>query len=91
MGTTGARTEVETNTTELIKRIKEHTNIPVCVGFGISEPEHVKKVLNAGSNGAIVGSALINIIANNLDNRNEMFLKIKKYVKIMKNATRGLK
>ena len=77
MGTTGARTEIESNTTELIKRIKKHTTIPTCVGFGISKPEHVKEVLDAGSDGAIVGSALINIIADNLDNTNEMFSKIK--------------
>ncbi|WP_292473996.1 tryptophan synthase subunit alpha [Methanosphaera sp.] len=89
MGTTGARAEVELNTTELIKRIKEHTTIPTCVGFGISKPEHVKKVLSAGADGAIVGSALINIIADNLDNQDEMFSKIEEYVKIMKKSTRG--
>ena len=89
MGTTGARAEVEFNTTELIKRIKKHTTIPTCVGFGISKPEHVKKVLSAGADGAIVGSALINIIADNLNNYEEMFSKIEEYVKIMKKSTRG--
>lgn len=88
MGTTGARTTVEHNTTELIKRIKKHTDIPVCVGFGISKPEHVKEVLDAGSDGAIVGSALINIIAENLENYDEMFEKIANYIKIMKEATK---
>lgn len=89
MGTTGARTEVESNTTELIKRIKKDTEIPTCVGFGISKPKHVKEVLNAGADGAIVGSALINIIADNLDNTKEMFSKIEEYVNIMKKATKG--
>ncbi len=91
MGTTGARKEVEHNTTELIKRIKEHTDIPICVGFGISKPEHVKEVLDAGADGAIVGSALINIIADNLDDYDEMFSRIADYISTMKEATkRGL-
>lgn len=89
MGTTGARKEVEHNTTELIKRIRKHTDIPLCVGFGISKTEHVKEVLNAGSDGAIVGSALINIIENNLENEDLMFEKIIEYILTMKNATRG--
>lgn len=88
MGTTGARSKVEHNTTELIKRIKNHTDIPICVGFGISKPEHVKQVLNAGSDGAIVGSALINIIEKNLENYENMFVEISDYVKMMKEATK---
>ena len=88
MGTTGARNEVEHDTTELIKRIRKHTKIPLCVGFGISKPEHVKEVLEAGADGAIVGSALINIIANNLDNKDVMFGEIADYVQLMKEATR---
>lgn len=87
MGTTGARKEVEHDTTELIKRIREHTDIPLCVGFGISKPEHVKEVLDAGADGAIVGSALINIIAENLENQDVMFGEIADYVQIMKKAT----
>ena len=87
MGTTGARARVEHDTTELIKRIKKHTDIPICVGFGISKEEHVREVLNAGSDGAIVGSALINIIADNLENYDDMFMKIADYIKTMKAAT----
>lgn len=88
MGTTGARTEVEHDTTELIKRIREHTDIPLCVGFGISKKEHVKEVLEAGADGAIVGSALINIIAGNLENKDMMFAEIADYIQIMKEATK---
>lgn len=88
MGTTGARSSVESNTTELIKRIREHTSIPLCVGFGISKPEHVREVLDAGSDGAIVGSALINIIEANVENKDVMHDKIIEYMKMMKEATR---
>lgn len=88
MGTTGVRNTVENNTTDLIKRIRSHTDIPLCVGFGISKPEHVKEVLDAGADGAIVGSALINIIENNLDNEDVMFGNIAQYIQEMKDATR---
>ena len=88
MGTTGARSNVEHNTTDLIKRIRKHTDIPLCVGFGISQPEHVKEVLDAGADGAIVGSALINIIEDNLDNEDVMFGCIAEYIQSMKDATK---
>ena len=88
MGTTGARSNVEHNTTDLIKRIRKHTDIPLCVGFGISQPEHVKEVLDAGADGAIVGSALINIIEDNLDNEEVMFGCIAEYIQSMKDATK---
>ncbi len=90
MGTTGVRDSVETDTTELIKRIRENTSLPLCVGFGISKPEHVKKVLSAGSDGAIVGSALIKIIEENYENEDLMFEKIVDYISLMKEATKGI-
>ena len=88
MGTTGVRKEVENNTKQLIKRIKKHTDIPRCVGFGISKEKHVKEVMDAGSNGAIVGSAIINIIKENLNDKNRLYDEITKYTTSMKNATR---
>ncbi|WP_455644996.1 tryptophan synthase subunit alpha [Methanosphaera sp.] len=88
MGTTGARTEVSHDSTDLIKRVREHTDLPLCVGFGISKPEHVKTVLDAGSDGAIVGSAVLNIIEENLDNKDVMFANVIDYIKEMKKATK---
>lgn len=88
MGTTGVRSEVETNTTELIERVRSHTDLPLCVGFGISKPEHVKEVIDSGADGAIVGSALIDIIEENLDNKDKMYSEIIDFVDEMKQATR---
>ena len=62
------------STVQLIKRVQQTTagRIPLAVGFGISKPEHVKTVIAAGADAAIVGSAFINIIekhrANMLSN-----------------------
>ncbi|MCW4004778.1 MAG: tryptophan synthase subunit alpha [Candidatus Bathyarchaeota archaeon] len=66
-GVTGAKTTVEESTVELIKRVAPFTagKIPLAVGFGISKPEHVKTVIAAGADAAIVGSAFIKIIQKN--------------------------
>jgi tryptophan synthase alpha chain len=63
-GVTGAKTKVEDSTVQLIKRVQSFTadKIPLAVGFGISKPEHVQRVIAAGADAAIVGSAFINII-----------------------------
>jgi tryptophan synthase alpha chain len=66
-GVTGAKTSVEDSTLQLIKRVQTFTEgkIPLAVGFGIAKPEHVERVIKAGADAAIVGSAFINIIATN--------------------------
>lgn len=63
-GVTGARTSIEDNTINLVKRFKQYSSgkVKIAVGFGISKPEHVKQVLSAGADGAIVGSAFVKII-----------------------------
>ncbi len=69
-GVTGTKTNVEDSTVQLIKRVSAFTTgkIPLAVGFGISEPKHIQKTVQAGADGAIVGSAFINIIQKNSDN-----------------------
>lgn len=61
-GVTGARSDMPTELKELVEAIKEASDLPVCVGFGISKPEHVSFVTQI-ADGAVVGSALVNIIA----------------------------
>lgn len=87
MGVTGARSQLETDTIELVSRVKECNNLPIVVGFGISRPEHVKEVIGAGSDGAIVASALLNIISENLDNKEIMLKKIGDFASKLKEAT----
>jgi tryptophan synthase alpha chain len=47
-----------------VESIKQHTDLPVVVGFGISNADHVQTVAQA-ADGVVVGSALVNCIANN--------------------------
>jgi tryptophan synthase alpha chain len=67
-GVTGVRDQVATRIPEAVARIRQHTALPVAVGFGISTPEQVREVARS-ADGVVVGSALVNVIRENLDNR----------------------
>jgi tryptophan synthase alpha chain len=58
-GITGARTELAADIDEQVAEIKGETDLPVCVGFGISKPEQVKALSEQSPDGLIVGSALV--------------------------------
>ncbi len=58
-GTTGARADISKSAIDLIRRIKKRSGIPVVVGFGIQNPKHTTRYIEAGVNGVIVGSAII--------------------------------
>ena len=60
-GVTGARTGIPEGLAELVARVREHTSVPVCVGFGIGTPEQAKAV-GAIADGVIVGSACVQTI-----------------------------
>ena len=66
LGVTGARAELGESIVPLIQSLKELTEVPVCVGFGVSKPEHARQLAQAGADGVIVGSAVVNIIEKNL-------------------------
>jgi tryptophan synthase alpha chain len=61
-GITGERTELPPELVERVAWLREQTPLPVCIGFGISEPRHVK-LLAPVADGLIVGSAIVRRIA----------------------------
>ncbi len=68
LGVTGARETVSDHTAESLQRIAERggsaaTDVPKAVGFGISSGEQAAAVVEAGADGVIVGSALVDIVA----------------------------
>ncbi len=67
-GVTGVRDQVAANIPEAVARIRQHTTLPVAVGFGISTGDQVRQVARM-ADGVVVGSALVNVIKDNLDNR----------------------
>ncbi len=60
-GVTGAESAVPAEVSELVRRVKEHTKLPICVGFGISKPDQVRMVCSI-ADGAVVGSYFVNFL-----------------------------
>jgi tryptophan synthase alpha chain len=92
MGITGARDTVAQITKDTIKRIKQRTNgiLPILVGFGISQPDHAKTIVNAGADGVIIGSAIVNIIKANLNDYIKMETEMVEFVSSIKNSLKRL-
>jgi tryptophan synthase alpha chain len=60
-GVTGVRTSLTGDVGDLVGRLRRHTGLPVCVGFGVSTPDHARQVASV-ADGVIVGSAIVAII-----------------------------
>ena len=61
LGVTGIRKEITTDVSAIIKTVRENTQIPCAVGFGISTPQQAKKMAEL-SDGVIVGSAIVKLL-----------------------------
>lgn len=84
LGVTGTRTEIKTDLASIAEVVRENTDVPCAIGFGISTPEQAAKMA-AISDGAIVGSAIIKILAKY---GTEAPKYVGEYVKSMKDAMR---
>ena len=62
-GVTGVRTNLDTRVGALVGQLKDQGATPVAVGFGISGPDQARQVRDWGADGAIVGSALVKVMA----------------------------
>lgn len=82
-GVTGVREYFSDVLEELIKEIKKVSNTPVAVGFGISKPEHVKNLKNLGADGVIIGSAIIKLINESKENKQDLLDNITEYVRTL--------
>jgi len=67
LGVTGARDDVDDATEESLARITDW-EVPKAVGFGIKTGEHAERIVGAGADGVIVGSALVDIVAEGHEN-----------------------
>ncbi len=70
LGVTGKRSDISDTTADILSRVT--TELPKAVGFGISNGEQAAKVVEAGADGVIVGSALVDIIASGNDVTNRI-------------------
>jgi tryptophan synthase alpha chain len=90
-GVTGAREALEDSTVRLVKRVLPFTTgrVPLAVGFGISKPEHAKRIIQSGADGVIVGSAFVNIVREHQRNVDRMLAELEAAARGLKDATLG--
>lgn len=84
LGVTGMRSEIKTDLKSIIDLVKQATDVPAAVGFGINTPEQAAEISKI-SDGVIVGSAIVKIIEKYGENAAG---EVYKYVKEMKDAVR---
>lgn len=82
LGVTGMRSEIKTDLNAILSDIREVTDLPLAVGFGINTPEQASKIGKI-ADGVIVGSAIVKIIEENGINASQA---LKQYVSAMKKA-----
>ena len=83
-GITGERTELPVELVENIGWLKQQTKLPICVGFGISQPEHIQR-LKPVADGFIVGSAIVKRIAATAEgaSENDVLAEVIKFAQSM--------
>lgn len=84
LGVTGVRSEITTNVEEMTDMVRQVTDVPCAIGFGISRPEQAVQMAGV-SDGAIVGSAIVRIIG---EQGEHCVPAVAEYVKQMKDAIR---
>ena len=82
LGVTGTRSAITTDIGAMVGLVKEVTDVPCAVGFGISTPEQAAKMCES-ADGAIVGSAIVKICA---EYGKDCVEKVEEYVKSMVGA-----
>ena len=87
LGVTGVRSEIKTDIGSMVRLVKENTDLPCAVGFGISTPEQAARMADL-SDGAIVGSAIMKIIAK--EGRNST-RAVGEYIASMSGAVHALR
>jgi len=86
LGVTGSREALSSAADGLVRKLKGLTQVPVCVGFGVSKPEHARTIADAGADGVIIGSRIVAMIENHLDKPQEAVREITRFLTEVKGA-----
>lgn len=86
-GVTGTQTAMQKPARDLVVALQRAGAPPALLGFGISTPDHVRAALESGAHGAISGSAIVQIIAENLTDAAKRNERLRQFVAAMKSAT----
>ncbi len=90
-GVTGPRRTLGPQALEMVSKVKalSEGRVPVAVGFGVSTPDQVAQLMRSGADGAIVGSALVDIVSRNTGNPKSTLGQLRKMASDLKHATRS--
>lgn len=80
LGVTGSREVLSEQVEGLIGKLKKLTSVPVCVGFGVSKPEHAAMIASAGADGVIIGSKIVKLIEDNAADREKLLTEISTFL-----------
>ena len=86
-GVTGEQDSIESSVRPMVENIKQHTDLPVAVGFGISTPEQAREIAAYGD-GVVVGSAIVRMIGE-LGDTPETAGKVGAFVKSLVDAVKA--
>jgi tryptophan synthase alpha chain len=87
-GVTGMQSQVATNLASQVAKIRAHTDLPVAVGFGVSNPEQAKLVAQH-ADAVVVGSAIVNQIAEQ-GKSPELVARVGAFVKSLSDAVKSI-
>ncbi|MHC4411605.1 MAG: tryptophan synthase subunit alpha [Planctomycetota bacterium] len=86
LGVTGSREKLSERIEGLLSRLKAVTQVPICVGFGISKPEHAVTIASAGADGVIIGSKIVKLIEDNLGDKKRLLAEVSGFIGEVKEA-----
>jgi tryptophan synthase alpha chain len=87
-GVTGMQTSIASNLASQVARIRSHTNLPIAIGFGVSNPEQAKLVAQ-NADAVVVGSAVVNQIAENGKSK-DLVRRVGEFVKSLADAVKSI-
>lgn len=87
-GVTGTRDRLTLARTDMLAELEKRGAPPAVLGFGISNPAHIRAAMNAGAKGAISGSAIAEIIESHVEDPDDLVTRLRAFVSAMKEATR---
>jgi tryptophan synthase len=81
MGTTGAnKGEMNAALPDLLSRVRQFTQCPLAVGFGIATRRHLETVIEAGADGGVVGSRIVSVIQDGPTEASDIAGRVRRYV-----------
>ena len=86
-GVTGQKSANIQEIHESLKFFRKYTNLPIVPGFGIKDESDVNNICKV-ADGAVVGSSIVKIIEDNINNKKDMINKINEFTKKLKNGTK---